>query len=193
MNSGLTIFALGIVGLAATAAMVAPDDRHASSTTAEAAPAPSAGPNITVQKLKPPPRPAPQPGGMVSHSISQPAVTVRMSQPQPPIVAIPRIPGPADMMVEHGDRELRRIRSYTSNEACDEALATVRRTISNAFCVSTTPPPPPPEHGYLVEVDTLSNEVVGLQTYPSMAACQSALAARPATNSRQGFCTPRLH
>lgn len=187
MKSGLTIFALGVASLAAAAAMVAPppDD--------PAGPAPeTARPNIVVQELRPP-KPAPQPGGMVSHSISPGPVTYGKPMPQPPIVAIPRIPGPADMMVANDDRELRTLGSYVSNEACDEALATVRRTISNAFCVSTTPPPPPPQYGFLFELRLEDNELVALETHPSMAECQRALAARPPKPGHQAGCSPKFH
>lgn len=114
--------------------------------------------------------------------------------PAPPIVAIPRIPGPVDMMVAAGtEGELKTIRSFASNEACDEALATARRTVSNAFCVSTTPPPPPPEYGFLVEVDTAKNEIVDLKTYPSLAECERMLAVRPVRLGHQAACTPKLH
>jgi hypothetical protein len=194
MNGGMTAFAIGVLGLAATAAMVAPPAPGAEEADngAQQVAAPAGAPNIAIRDSRPPKR-ASSVGGMVSNSVSSPPMAVRMHMPPPPVVAIPRIPGPADMMVEHGDRELRTIRSFPSNEACDEALASVRRTISNAFCVSTTPPPPPPEHGYLVEVETATNEWVGLETYPSMAACERALAARPTRPGRQAVCTPSLH
>ena len=97
------------------------------------------------------------------------------------------------MMVADDDRELRTIASYPSNEACDEALATVRRTLSHAFCVSTTPPPPPPEHGFLFEVRLEDNEMVALETYPSMADCQRALAARAPKPGHQAGCSPKFH
>lgn len=195
MNGGITAFAIGMLGLAAAAAMVAP-------------PAPGAGQadNGMVQVLAPaepaniatpearPPKPPPFVGGMISNSKAPEVVMVRTHKPPPPIVAIPRIPGPADMMVATGhDGEVRTIRSFPSNEACEEALVSVRRTISNAFCISTTPPPPPPEHGFLAEVETATNELVALETYPSMAACERALTARAHRPGRQPVCTPKLH
>jgi hypothetical protein len=187
MKSGLALFALGVAGLAAVAATVAPPP------TDPAGPAPaSARPTVVVQEIKPP-KPASQPGGMVSHSYGSGPVTYGKPMPQPPIVAIPRIPGPADMMVANDDRELRTLGSYASNEACDEALARVRRTISNAFCVSTTPPPPPPEYGFLFEVRLEDNELVALETHPSMAECQRVLAARPPKPGHQAGCSPKFH
>ena len=180
-------FAFGVAGIAAAAAMVAP------APDAPPAEKPDASP-ITTKEARPV-RIAPQPGGMISHSYPAHPVTVYGPPlPQPPIVAIPRIPGPADMMVATGrDGEVRTIQSFAPNEACDEALPTVRRTISNAFCVSTTMPPPEPEHGYLVEVHTESNEWIGLETYPSMAECQRVLAARGPKPGIQSACTPKLH
>lgn len=186
MKSGPTIFALGIIGLAGAAAMVAPaPEAPARDGAAIAVP-------IATQEARPP-KAAPQPGGMISHSKGSGPVTVNMPIPQPPIVAIPRIPGPADMMVVRGDKELVTLRSFPSNEACDEALAEMRRTITNAFCASTTPPPSPPEHGYLVEVHVESNEWVGLETYPSMAECERVLGSRSPKPGIQAACTPKLH
>ena len=185
MKSGLLVFPLGIIGLAPAAAMVAPAPQ--APAVDKAAPIP-----IATQEARPR-KPAPQPGGMISHSRGSGPVTIHTPMPQPPIVAIPRIPGPTDMMVVRGDKELVTLHSFASNEACDAALATVRRTISNAFCVSTTPPPPEPEHGYLVEVHIESNEWVGLETYPSMAECERALAARAPKPGYQTGCTPKLH
>ena len=179
------MFAVGVVALAAAAATMVPPGPGASANEATQPP--------PAREAKPRP-PAPQPGMMVSHSSSPGPVTVRMSMPPPPIVAIPRIPGPADMMVPTGkDGEVRTFRSFSSNEACDEALAVTRRTISNVFCVSTSPPPPPPEHGYLIEVDRAQNDIVDLQTHPSMAACKAALASRRLQPGRQAICTPKLH
>ena len=195
MNSGLVVFVAAVTAVAAATALVAPSAQDPSNAQLEEAPAPAAPPPpIATPSTPEPPRAAPQGYGMVSHSISQPAVSVRMSMPPPPIVAIPRIPGPADMMVATGEGgNVRTIESYSSNEACDEALRTVRRTISNAFCVSTTPPPPPPEYGFLFEVDTASNELVRLDTFPSMAACRQALAALGSRPGRQAGCTSKIH
>jgi hypothetical protein len=132
-------------------------------------------------------------GGMKSNSSSPPMMVIRRSAPPPPIVAIARIPGPANMMVATGSgNDLRTIRSYRSNEACDAALATVRGTVSNAFCVSTTPPPPPPQLGFLAEVEG-DKELVGLTTYPSMAACTAALRALPPVPGRRRMCIDRIH
>lgn len=187
MNNGLLVFVFGVTGLAAAAAMVVP---------APEAPAAdrTATPPITIQEARPP-QVAPIGQGMVSNSKSSGPVAARMWPPPPntPIVAIPRIPGPADMMVARGDKELVTLQGFPSNEACDEALPKARYRHPDAFCISTTPPPPPPEHGYLVEVHVESNEWIGLETYPSMAACERALAARPAKPGHQAACTPRLH
>ncbi len=192
MNGGLAMFALGVTGLAAAAAVVAPASETPSDKPVMVAA--TAPPESPTNRDARPPRPAPQPGGMISHSISPPPAVYGKPMPLPPTVAIPRIPGPADMMVATGRRgEVRTIRSFPSNEACDEALAEVRRSISNAFCVSTTPPPPPPEYGFLVEVDTAANEIVGLETHPSMAECARVLASRPARPGIRRVCTPKLH
>ena len=186
MKSGLTVFAFGVVGIAAAAAMVAPP-----AAEAPAAPAAPAPPIAT--REAPPPKVAPQPGGMVSNSISGPAVTVRMRAPNPPVVAIPRIPGPADLMEATGrDGEVRTIRSFASNEACDEALPRYRGDHPDAFCVSTTIPQEP-EYGFLVEVDVEKNEIVALETHPSMAECRRVLAARTLRPGHQAACTPKLH
>lgn len=192
MNGGLAMFAIGVIGLAAAAAVVAPASQPPEGNQISI---PSAAPPPTVAtgEAKPPPRPAPQPGGMISHSYGPGPVTHGKPLRPPPIVAIPRIPGPADMMVADDDRQLRTLHSFPSNEACDEALAEVRRTISNAFCVSTTPPPAPPEHGFLVEVDTARNEIVGFETHPSMAECGRVLAARSARPGIRRICTPKIH
>ena len=195
MNGGIMAFAIGVLGLAATAAMVAPPATIADEAEngAGQAPAPADQSNIVTREARRR-KPAPSVGVMVSHSSSPGPISVGIAMPPPPIVAIPRIPGPADMMVATGHGgEVRTIRSFRSNEACDEALAKVRRTISNAFCVSTTPPPPPPEHGFLIEVDTAIDDVVGLTTYPSMHACEEARSARPSRPDRQFVCTSKLH
>ncbi|HTG63203.1 MAG TPA: hypothetical protein VL917_00870 [Sphingomicrobium sp.] len=196
VNSGLTIFAAGVMAVAAATAMVAPSAPAPSNEQVEevrSRPPEAASPaNLPVTPA--PPRRAPMPGGMISHSKSSPAVSVRMSMPAPPVVAIPRIPGPADMMVATGEGgNVRTIESFASNEACDEALRVVRRTISNAFCVSTTLPPPPPEFGFLFVVDVEKNELVRLDTYPSMAACRQAMAAVAEKPGFKAGCTPKIH
>ena len=191
MKSGLAIFALGVIGIAAVAATVAPPATQVPATN-EADPSPP----IATREAKPP-APAPQPGGMVSHSMSGgPAVIVPgpSGRGPPPIVAIPRIPGPADMTIA-GDQpgEVRTIRSFPSNEACDDALPAARQRYSDAVCISTTLPPPPPEYGFLVEVDIDRNEIVTLETHPSMAECQRILRSRTPRPGMQSACTPKLH
>lgn len=195
MKSGLTVFALGVAGIAAAAAMVAPPPAEAPAEAPAANQAAEAvSPPIKATDVKPP-YVAPPPRVMVSHSTSGPAISVPgTGRPPPPIVAIPRIPGPADMTII-GDRpgDVVTIRSFPSNEACDEALPAARRRYSDAVCISTTPPPPPPEYGFLFEVRMEDNEMVALETYPSMAACRQALAARPAKPGHQAGCSPKFH
>ena len=191
MKSGLTVFAFGVIGIAAAAAMVAPPPADAPAAN-QAADAPS--PPIAATDVEPP-YVAPPPRVMVSHSSAPPPVMVPGSgRPPPPIVAIPRIPGPADMTII-GERpgEVVTIRSFPSNEACDRALPAARRRYSDAVCISTTPPPPPPEYGFLFEVRVEDNEMVALETYPSMAECRQALAARPARPGHQAGCSPKFH
>jgi len=183
------LFSLGVMGLATAAAMVAPAAPGASAENAVAAPigSPDEGPRIATPQANPVP-PAPMPGGMISNSRPTEAVSIRTHGPPPPIVAIPRIPGPADMMVATGnDGEVRTIRSYPSNQACDRALPAVRRTISNAFCVSTTPPPPEPESFALTEISA-EGELLSLRMFDSSADCERALAALPAGNGRHIQC-----
>jgi hypothetical protein len=188
MKSGLTVFSLGVAGIAAAAAMVAPPPAEAPAANEAAAPPPPIATRETM-----PPRAASQPGVMVSNSTSGPAVSVRMRVPNPPIVAIPRIPGPADLMEATGqDGEVRTIRSFSSNEACDEALPRYRGNHPDAFCVSTTIPQPP-EYGFLVEVDVEKNEIVTLETHPSMSDCRQVLAGRTPRPGIQSACTPKLH
>jgi len=185
MNAGLTIFALGVIGLAAAAAMVAP--------TSETPVSNEAAPNIVARELKPP-APAPQPGVMITNISSGPAVAVKMlpPPPNPPIVAIPRIPGPADMMVAREDRELATLQSFPSNEACDEALRKARGRHPDAFCVSTTMPVEP-KHGFLIEVDVATNELMRLETFPSMPECEAALAGRVPRAGLQRACIDKIH
>lgn len=186
------IFALGVIGVAATTAMLVP--QAAPTTAAEEAPA-AASPIATQGTRQP--QVAPQGYGMVSNSApAGPAMVLPnpSGRGPPPIVAIPRIPGPADMTIA-GDQpgEVRTVQSFASNEACDEALPAARRRWSDAVCISTTPPPPPPEYGFLYEVRIEDNEMVRLETHPSMAACERALAARPARPGHQAGCSPKFH
>jgi hypothetical protein len=193
MNGAIVSFVAALAWLAASA-MAAPPAASGSgaqpSGAKAASPAPRLAPSPPVHAT---PSYPPSVGGMKSNSSSPPMMVIRRSAPPPPIVAIPRIPGPADMMVATGSEHgLRTIRSFPSNEACDAALAIVRRTFSNAFCVSTTPPPPPPKLGFLAEIEG-GKELVGLTTYPSMAACAAALTALPPLPARRRMCIDRIH
>jgi len=193
MNGAIFSFVAAMVWLAAPAIAAPPavGGPGAQSSGAEAdSPAPRLAP---VPRAQVTPSHPPFVGGMKSNSSSPPLMIIRRSSPSPPIVAIPRIPGPADMMVATGSGgDVRTIRSFPSNEACDAALAAVRRTVSNAFCVSATPPPPPPKFGFLAEVEG-DKELVGLTPYPSLAACAAALAALPRLPGRRRMCIDRLH
>ena len=192
MNGAIFSLVAAVAWLAAPA-MAAPPAAGASGAQPSGAKAASPAPRAPLTPVQVTPSYPPFVGGMKSNSSSPPTMIVRRSSPPPPIVAIPRIPGPADMMVATGSEHgLRTIRSFPSNEACDAALVTVRRTISNAFCVSTTPPPPPPKLGFLAEVEG-GKELVGLTTYPSMAACAAALTALPPLPGRRRMCIDRVH
>ena len=191
MKTSIVIASASALALASAAAMVAP------SAVARPDPARQQPPVMTA--VSPPPvtsravpHPAPMPGGMVSHSSSPAPIFVGPSLPTPPIVAIPRIPGPADMIVGTGvGGEVRTIASYSSNEACDAALPTARRHSPAAVCVSTTPPPPEPELGLLAVI--AGEELVALTPFPSMKACEAARAALPPKPNHRAVCTDRFH
>ena len=197
MKTSIVIASASALALASAAAMVAPS-AVARPDPAQAKPAAPQPPVMTA--VSPPPvtsravpHPAPMPGGMISHSSSPGAVIYHgPSLPTPPIVAIPRIPGPADMIVGTGvGGEVRTIASYPSNEACDAALPTARRHSPAAVCVSTTPPPPEPELGLLAVI--AGEELVALTPFPSMKACEAARAALPSKPNHRAVCTDRFH
>lgn len=110
----------------------------------------------------------------------------------PPVVAVPRAPGAADTVVVSGRRNRgRTLGSYPSNEACDAALAGVRRTHPRAVCLSGTMLPRPPRFGLLVQIE--HNVIVGLQPFSSMAECKAALRQLPRAPGRRRMCVDRLH
>jgi hypothetical protein len=54
-------------------------------------------------------------------------------------------------------------------------------------------PPPPPEFGFLFVVDVEKNELVRLDTYPSIAACRQAMAAVAEKPGFKAGCTSKIH